>query len=293
MPAFAQSSSCSGFGAPLTPQPPWTMPASTTGRPPRRPRGGTTLLDVDNRGPPSNSRLLGRPVVAAATAFPIEERSTSQPTEPSIWLNAISRPVVSHTATLMLRLSSSARSSAPFMIFRAFERLSMTYPLQKPVPYCGRRCILSLAAFIKWHLSPCQTNEFKSALRTKILFSKFRSRVSEYERIGRVRALTLLADQNISEDHGVIVQFVSRCVHKRNRTSPGHAAELPKFLGMFSELDRVEPAEFFPAIRVMCKPLPQFCAGGDLLAPLIDGSRLFAEPAGPEPIHQDVGAVLQ
>jgi hypothetical protein len=106
MPALAHSSSCSGVGAPLTPQPPRTMFTSTTGRPPRWPTGATTLLYEDNRKPPlpnfSNSRSLGSPVIAAATALPMEQRSFCHPTEPSIWFSTISRPLVSHTATLTL-----------------------------------------------------------------------------------------------------------------------------------------------------------------------------------------------
>lgn len=100
-------------------------------------------------------------------------------------------------------------------------------------------------------------------------------------------------DQNISDDHRVVVQHVTRCVHKRDLTSPGHAAEFPKLLITYSKFCRVAPLELLPAIRIVRKPLPQFGTGSDLLAPLIDCSRLLTKPAGPEPVHQNASTVLR
>jgi hypothetical protein len=64
-------------------------------------------------------------VTAAAVATPREERSTSQPAQPSIRLNTISRPSLSQTATLILALSCLARWIAPSTILLDFESVSI------------------------------------------------------------------------------------------------------------------------------------------------------------------------
>ena len=51
IPALVHSSLSSAVAAPLTPQPPSITPSSTMGRPPRCPRGGTTLAYEDIRKP--------------------------------------------------------------------------------------------------------------------------------------------------------------------------------------------------------------------------------------------------
>jgi hypothetical protein len=128
IPALAHSSLSSTVVAPLTPQPPSITPSSTMGSPPRCPRGGMTLPNEEIRNPRlhrSDRRSLGQPIIAAAVATPREDRSTPQPTQPSIRLNAISRPSLSQTATLILALSCLARRTAPSMTFLDFESVSI------------------------------------------------------------------------------------------------------------------------------------------------------------------------
>jgi hypothetical protein len=128
IPALVHTSLSSAVAAPLTPQPPSITPSSTMGRPPRCPRGETTLACEDIRKPlayRSDNCSLGHPVIAAAVATPREDRSTSHPAQPSIRLNAISRPSLSQTATLILALSCLARWIAPSMILLDFESVSI------------------------------------------------------------------------------------------------------------------------------------------------------------------------
>src|SRR6266536_4459382 len=128
IPARAHSSSCSLVGAPQTPHAPSRASPWIMGRPPRRPSGVTIL-------PPaapyrrvairrSANSSLGRPITAAAIAFPMDPRSTSH-LAPSIRFNAIRRPSTSQTAMLMSTRSSRALAIPPSMIRLASERVSI------------------------------------------------------------------------------------------------------------------------------------------------------------------------
>jgi hypothetical protein len=177
IPALVHSSFSSAVAAPLTPQPPSTTPSSTMGRPPRCPLGGTTLANGEIRNPlmhRSGNWSLGPPIIAAEVATPREDRSTSQPTQPSIRLNAISRPSLSQTATLILALSRLARWIAPLMILSDFKSVSIEVTPESAA-FCLMRTARSsdaarcpgLGSFYKCESAWDEANEYNCHLRAK------------------------------------------------------------------------------------------------------------------------------
>src|SRR5690349_1404661 len=99
--------------------------------------------------------------------------------------------------------------------------------------------------------------------------------------------------ENISENYRIVVELVTRRVHKCNWISARHTADLLQFLSVSLKLLLVSSAEFFPPRGIMGKPFSQFCAGRDLLSPTIYSGRFFAEPTRPQTVHQYADAILQ
>jgi hypothetical protein len=83
----------------------------------------------------------------------------------------------------------------------------------------------------------------------------------------------------------VVLNVASR-KEKRNRPSLANGAQLFNCRIMV-ELCKITSTELLPAVDTMVKPFAQFGAWRDLLEPNYFAQLFFADPAGPNTVHQN------
>jgi hypothetical protein len=64
----------------------------------------------------------------------------------------------------------------------------------------------------------------------------------------------------MSEDDGIVMQLVTRCVDKRDPISPSQAANPLELLSVFLKFCGVALAEFLPAIGIVGPPSVAICS---------------------------------
>ncbi len=94
------------------------------------------------------------------------------------------------------------------------------------------------------------------------------------------------------KSHGVVVFLILGRVEQRHtRRLPKEIEERVESLGSAIELFRIATAELLPPLGIVAKPAPEFRARREFPEPVVDGGRLFAKPAWPEPIDEDTDTV--
>ena len=98
--------------------------------------------------------------------------------------------------------------------------------------------------------------------------------------------------ENVAEDHGLVVQFITGREHEGDRTRFGHRPELAKQRGLMRELLLVSALELIPSSRIMAEPSTQLGARRQILEPPVDAGFRFAQTARPKSINEHARAIL-
>src|SRR5437870_1385012 len=93
-----------------------------------------------------------------------------------------------------------------------------------------------------------------------------------------------IAQQNLSEDDGIVVGLVMCRVDERDCAFPHQAAQSVKFIAVLTDFRCVSPAKFLPASRIVSEPFPKFGAWREFLHPTVDRCVGLLDPARPKPV---------
>lgn len=94
------------------------------------------------------------------------------------------------------------------------------------------------------------------------------------------------AQNQQSQHHRIIMNFVVGRIHQRNRTFACQSTQLFELVEMLAYFVRIAALEFFPARRIMVKPLSQSGTGREILHPLIHCRIYFPDATRPQSINQ-------
>jgi hypothetical protein len=86
--------------------------------------------------------------------------------------------------------------------------------------------------------------------------------------------------------------FVARGVDERDGPVAALLTEFFDHVQLLPEFSPIAPLKLIPPCRLVVEPPAQFGTGGNVFHPEIDGGTLLAEPARPEPFHQNSRAIV-
>jgi hypothetical protein len=101
------------------------------------------------------------------------------------------------------------------------------------------------------------------------------------------------AKQDISQDDSVVVNFVTCRKNERNPSFPSEGTQLVQPVPTPMYLLRVAASKLKPTSGIMSEPLPQRCAGSNVLGPHIDRSICFSDAPGPQAVNQNSSAIAR
>ena len=94
-----------------------------------------------------------------------------------------------------------------------------------------------------------------------------------------------MAEEDVTQDDGVVVRLVTGCVNQRHWTLARQVANLVQVVRMLSQLRRKSLLKFFPSRRIVPEPFSQCCTGRDFFKPFINLRLVFLQTPRPEAIN--------
>ena len=99
--------------------------------------------------------------------------------------------------------------------------------------------------------------------------------------------------ENLSQDDGVVVSFVTCCKDECNPSFLSERTQLVQPVPTPMYLVRVAASKLVPTSRIVSEPPPQRCAWSHVLGPHIDRSICFSDAPGPQPVDQNSSAIAR